>query len=216
MTLYNLHELSYDLNEFVYKITTYPDLVVICGFKPMLTEVNRLFQLKSASSHQLLSYDTTFKLRDFYVSPLLFRNVLFAKSPVMPAMFMLHERKLKSTHDEMMRLVAKELPCLVDGNIVLPLVTDDEKGFADAIDEYLPNVQRFLCWNHALKAAKLWLNRHGASASEIPVYVSSIRDLFHQKTEAKYIVQLNRLQQKWSQPFVVYYMNELDAKVNNL
>ena len=33
--LYNVHELAYDLNGFVAKITTYPDLVLICGLKSM-------------------------------------------------------------------------------------------------------------------------------------------------------------------------------------
>lgn len=115
-SLYNLHELSYDLDQFVHKIITYPDLVVICGFKPMLKEIDRLLQ--SSSSCQLLSYDTTFKLGDFYLSPLLFRNVLFTKSPVMPALFMLHERKLRITHNEMMRVVTRELPSLVDGQLI--------------------------------------------------------------------------------------------------
>lgn len=31
--LYNLHELSYDLVDFVHRITTYPDLIVVCGLK---------------------------------------------------------------------------------------------------------------------------------------------------------------------------------------
>ena len=29
--LYNLHELAYDLDEYVSKIVTFPDLLVICG-----------------------------------------------------------------------------------------------------------------------------------------------------------------------------------------
>ena len=37
--LYNLHELSYDI-DYVYKIVTYPDLIVVCVLKQMLTEVN--------------------------------------------------------------------------------------------------------------------------------------------------------------------------------
>ena len=31
--LLNLHELAYDLGDFVHKIITYPDLVVVCGLK---------------------------------------------------------------------------------------------------------------------------------------------------------------------------------------
>ena len=37
-------------------------------------EVNRLLQLKETTNHQDMSYNTTFKLGDFYISPLLFRN----------------------------------------------------------------------------------------------------------------------------------------------
>ena len=55
------------------EITTYPDLVGICGLQEILEEANKVLQLKSPS--QLLSYDTTFKLGDFYVSPLLFKKV---------------------------------------------------------------------------------------------------------------------------------------------
>ena len=58
--------------------------------------------------------------------------------------------KLKSTHEEMMRIVANELHCcLVNSDSVVPLVTDDERGF-EAIEENLPKVKRLLCWNHAM------------------------------------------------------------------
>ena len=70
--LYNKHELAYDIPGFIRKITTYPDLVCICGLQEILEEANKVLQLKSPS--QLLSYDTTFKLGDFYVSPLLFKR----------------------------------------------------------------------------------------------------------------------------------------------
>ena len=130
--LYNLHELLYDIPDFVHKIVTFPDLIVVCGIKRFLMECNRLLALHSTlPSSQLLSYDTTFQLGDFYLSPLLFRNTLFQKSPVMPVMFAIHERKLKSTRTEMMKIVAQELPFLASNSTkkLVPLVTDDEKGF---------------------------------------------------------------------------------------
>ena len=63
-----------------------------------------------------------------------------------------------------------------------------EKGFFEAIEFHLPNIRRFLCWNHAINAVKFWLRKHGATASEVPVYVSDIRDLLHQETEMEYNV----------------------------
>ena len=66
--LYNLHELAYDLDEYVSKIVTFPDLLVICGLRSILAELNRIISA-TTESPILLSYDTTFKLGDFYVSP---------------------------------------------------------------------------------------------------------------------------------------------------
>ena len=59
-----------------------------------------------------------------------------------------------------MRIVANELHCLVNGDSVVPLVTDDERGF-EAIEENLPKVKRLLCWNHDVcHAVKKWLKQH--------------------------------------------------------
>ena len=53
-----------------------------------------------------LSYDTTFKLDDFYVSPFLFCHVLFEQTPTIPAAFVLHERKFQSIHEEFMKFIS--------------------------------------------------------------------------------------------------------------
>ena len=92
------------------------------------------------------------------------------------------------------------------------MVTDDEKAF-DIIESHLPKVCRLLCWNHIINGAKLWLRQHGATSSEVPVYVSDIRDL-HQESASEYVNQLDILKQKWSESFYNHYMNELDQKVS--
>ena len=101
----------------------------------------------------------------------------------------------------MMKIVAQELPFLASNSTkkLVPLVTDDEKGFFEAIEFHLPNIRRFLCWNHAINAVKFWLRKHGATASEVPVYVSDIRDLLHQETEMEYCERLEELKLKWSE-----------------
>ena len=102
--LYNLHELSLDLNGFVKIINTYPDLVVVCGLDTILNEMAIVLRTKS-TNYQLLSYDTTFQLGDFYVSPFLFRYTSFKTSPVIPAAFLIHERKFQSCHEELMKVL---------------------------------------------------------------------------------------------------------------
>ena len=66
-----------------------------------MDELDRVLVLNPSS--QLLSYDTTFKLGDFYVSPLIFRHTLFKETPWIPAMFLIHERKFAETHQEMFK-----------------------------------------------------------------------------------------------------------------
>lgn len=126
-SLYNLHELAYDLNGFVKVIKTYPDLVVVCSLDAIATEMNNVLQTKSRCP-QLLSYDTTFQLGDFYVSAVLFRYTLFQGSPCIPAIFLIHERKHQSSHEELMRYIATKFPFLVNGNGTVPIVLDDEVG----------------------------------------------------------------------------------------
>ena len=125
--LYNVHELAYDLNGFVKIIKTYPDLVVVCGLDAVAREMNNVLQIKSIRP-QLLSYDTTFQLGDFYVSTVLFRYTLFKTSPCIPAVFLIHEKKLQSTHEELMRFMTTKFPVLVNGNGRVPIVLDDEVG----------------------------------------------------------------------------------------
>ena len=125
--LYNLHEVAYDLNGFVHKIETYPNLTVICGLKHLTDQLNSLIQLKS-DIPILLSYDTTFQLGDFYISPFLFQHILFTASPVIPAGFLLHERKFQSVHEEFLRYISEMVPLLHKEKTLLPLVADDEKA----------------------------------------------------------------------------------------
>jgi len=76
------------------------------------------------------------------------------------------------------------IPLLHKEKNLLALVTDDEKAICNAIDKILPSVYRLRCWDHTNNSVKAWLRGHGATSSEIPVYVASMRELFHQATEA--------------------------------
>ena len=89
-SLYNFHET--DLPQYVGLIQTFPDLICICGIKEILDQFDHVLLVDSVNP-QLLSYNTTFQLGDFYVSSLLFRHTIFKEPPVIPALFLIHERK---------------------------------------------------------------------------------------------------------------------------
>ena len=210
--LYNLHEMAYDTSGFVRKIETYPDLVVICALQKVMDELNRIIQAQ-LDIPILLSYDTTFSLGDIYVSPLLFRHVLFDSSPVVPAAFLLHERKFESAHEIFMSMIKKGLPSLMNLKSPIPIVTDDEQGVCNAIDKTLVGVTHVKCWNHILNSAKLWLRRHGAKSAEIPVYISNLRELFHQQSYQDYLTKLDAIKVNWSLAFLEYFEKNIHFEV---
>ena len=139
--LYNLHETAFHLDGYVSKIVTYPDLLAIYKLKSILNELNRIIYA-GTQSPILLSYDTTFKLGDFYVSPLLFRHVLFEQNSKIPAAFVVHERKFQSVHKEFIKFVSQQLPALSKVKVSVLIVVDDEAGLCHAIDNCLPGVSR--------------------------------------------------------------------------
>ena len=162
----------------------------------------------------LLSYDTTFQLGDFYVPPFLFKHVLFESHPVIPVAFLLHERKFQIAHTEIMEHLREEIPSLSTAKLPVPIVVDDEIALCNAIDASLPGVVRVRCWNHTIIAVKLWLRRHGAVSAEIPIYVSNLRDLFHQPSEEAFRNKLEELKTKWSEVFLEYYYDSVYPEVS--
>ena len=68
----NLQAMSYEDEGFIHYIATYPNLVCIAGLEEMLMHLGSILQMVP-KEEQLLSYDTTFSMGDFYVSVLLFK-----------------------------------------------------------------------------------------------------------------------------------------------
>ena len=135
-----MHELALDMPDFVHKITTHPDLLCMFGLKGILSELEKVLVLDSPSP-QLLSYDTTFSLGDFYISVLSYRHTLFKEAPTIPAAFLLHERKFQAHHKEMFEMCCKLVPSLND--TTYPIVTDDEQAIVNSISAVLCNAAQF-------------------------------------------------------------------------
>jgi len=173
----------------------------------MLQHLNSLLSTRSLTHTQLLSYDTTFNVGDFYISVLLFRAVCFHEKPVMPALFMLHERKLRSTHQKFVEILSDKVPAMNDSNCML--VTDGEVAF-DVFEDKFPKLNKVMCWNHILSSAKQWLRNHSAASRDIQVYVDCIRTLLHMPTSAAYMQCYRDNSRLWSQAFKQYY----DAEIN--
>ena len=94
---------------------------------------------------------------------------------------------------------------------------DSEAALGNAIERNLPGV---ICWNHVLNAVKRWLREHlkgtlpeSPKFLEISVYVTHLKNLFHQPDEESYKSKLDELKGYWSMPFCEYYSQHIDPQV---
>ena len=122
---YNLHVLHKEL-KFIHVAITIPDLTLICYSDVTLARFKSLLN-RSDLPAQSLAYDTTFDLGDFYLSVLTFRDTEFEESPVVPLVYMFHERKLQSVHNFVFSTFAELVPEIKDMSKWL-IVTDEEKA----------------------------------------------------------------------------------------
>ena len=210
-SMYNLHEISYDLPQFVWLIQTFPDLVCVCGIKEILDQLDRVLLIESANP-QLLSYDTIFQLGDFYVSTLLFRHTIFKESPVIPALFLIHERKFQTTHEILFRIANEKVPSLAKS--VCPIVTDEEKAINNAIANIIPNVKRLRCWNHIFRGARHWIRSHNISNSKVQEFIAELRELFHKPSLQDYEKAYQSVSPEWDKRIHEYYSKNILPEVN--
>jgi hypothetical protein len=110
-SIFNAHEIAYDDLSFTWNIQTVPDLVIIVGMKYMLMELQTVVQ-RGKPSEQLLGYDTTFTLGDYFVSVLVFKHTLLEEQPVMAALYLIHERKFASHHKMLFEVRDREVKYL--------------------------------------------------------------------------------------------------------
>ena len=203
---YNLHEVAFDIeNKFVRKVMTIPDLVCVCGLKEVLSEADKAILLNETG--QLLSYDTTFMLGDFYVSLLLFRHTIFVENPAIPALFLIHGKKLFETHQVLFQEAVKAIPSLK--NSTCCLVTDKERAIIKAVESELPKITRLQCWNHIFRDVRFWLRKRKAPTQEIAVYLDDICQMFHSSTKDEYDERLEEYSKTWDSAFHQYYMKEI-------
>ena len=151
--LYNLYELSFDI-DFVHDIHAYPNLSVIMYDPSAITTFNSLLSTATPPDlpTQQLSYDTTFKLGDFYVSVIVFRETEFTQNPVIPLAYYIHERKKNETHSHFFNYMTAVLPELHRATNAI-IITDQEAAIRQAIAAAFPTVPLFMCWNHVIQVS---------------------------------------------------------------
>ena len=202
----NAHEIAYLNPGYVRYITTYPDLCIIIG-TPHMTET-LVDTLKINSKDQLLSYDTTFQLGEFYVSPVLFRNVAFEGSPVMMLGAMLHEGKHELFHKQLFRYLFQGI------NVKdIPIATDEETALVNAIEEETDMI-RLGCYRHLRGDIQRWVDDNAGTKDDRQAYTEEVQTLLSCETKEEFHTLLEKRMKKWSEPFVQYFQKNILKKVD--
>lgn len=92
--LYNVLLLQMELEKHVTFLQVVPDVVLFGYHDGLLSMLNSLI-LRQDLEPQSLSYDTTFKMGDFYVSVLVFALTEFEETSIAPVANMIQERKFQ-------------------------------------------------------------------------------------------------------------------------
>jgi hypothetical protein len=193
---YNLIDMDTEVGTFLTLLQFNPSFIAF-GYHAELVEKLRSLIGRDDLPAQCLTYDTTFKLGDFYVSLLVFVGTEFIENPIMPAIYMLHERKWEEVHDIFWQQVALVIPELRAG-VYAYIVTDEEKAIVKAIEKNLPGVDFYRCWKHVIADVKASLSNLRIPQAEQDDYVDDVNALIRESSEKMYNKRLLECSLSWN------------------
>lgn len=206
----NLHALAYEDSSFIHVITTFPDLIVVCGLLEIVQELKLCLQT-SPKNQQHLSYDTTFNMGDFFVSPIIFKHTMFTQKPTIPALFLLHEKKFAAHHKtifEILEQIIESKSLLKD----VPIVVDMEPGIVKALKS--TDLKIIGCWRHLNDDNKRWVAKHGGNTDDKTVYTDHLYELLNCTTEEKFQETLDLKKVIWDEAYQTYFFDQILPKID--
>ena len=204
----NLNAMAFE-DGFIQHITLFPDLIVVCGDDKLIAEFETV--VSNSTENILLSYDTTFNLGEFYVSPILFKHVAFKEQPVVPLLFLVHERKFTYHHQVVFKILKEKMstPSLLKR---VTIVTDMEQGIINAIEEETP-MKKVGCWRHLVKDIERWITTHGGKSADRLVYVEHVLALLRCRSEEEFKELKDSYVELWSDVFTEYFDKHISPKL---
>ena len=176
-SLTNLVRLGLEYEDMRLLIVT-PDIILVSITPEMLKQVREILKVDydTARNKVLLGYDTQFDLGDYYVSWITIRDIRYVdkksgKCPVLPAIQVIHERKLALHHKIAWEVIVDLIPEIKTRKLV-----------ATSDDEFTPLLKRFVQTGlvskfeiHGVKKIERWISKHGGNKVDGQVLKSDFR-----------------------------------------
>ncbi|KAI9551096.1 hypothetical protein GHT06_001929 [Daphnia sinensis] len=176
----DLTELYYK-TDFISDLLLFPTFICLCYHKPVMENFQNLID-RSDLPAMWLSYDTTFKMGDFYLSILAYRDTQFEQRPVTPLMHMLHERKWESSHDFFFKRFTEIVPQMTAVK-KMAIATDEETAIVNSVKRYLPTVH----WVRLLDSLlEKYENKAGILEHKHTAGVSKLQERFYPSSSTRF------------------------------
>jgi hypothetical protein len=152
------------------------------------------------------TYDTTYNCGSFLVSILTVSNAMFCTrtnttTPLIPVIYMVHEKRTVDVHKAFWRLVLDAFPELLE--LRIPIISDREASIVKAMrEESGGRLNQCLCWNHLRRDAKQWVKDNSVS---VPRIGGDIDDLLECESEEAITELVKVKKSEWDPAFNVYF-----------
>ena len=204
----NLQAMAYEDEGFIHYIATYPDLVCIAGLEEMLVHLNAILQIVP-KVEQLLSYDTTFSMGDFYVSALLFKYGILEESPVVPALFLIHERKFQSHHQHLFEILRRYCKTNLKN---VALATDMEMGILNAA-EAETTLKVVGCWRHLKKDIERYIHENEGKRQDALEFIDNVYEILRAKSQNDIEKLTHDMKTTWNPQLKHYFEKQIEPKI---
>ena len=113
--MFNTYQLCFQLQfndrrgvpqDFIHLLQVFPHLIP----QPLLESLETL--LKVSTGPVILHNDKVFNMGHFYLSTLVFRQSMFANSPITTVALFIHSRRFQEDHMQFVKVIRKSLPLL--------------------------------------------------------------------------------------------------------
>jgi len=201
-----IHELAYQLEGYVWSITTFPNLLISFGCPRFSEEIAR------SCEDILISYDTTINLGDLYMSFVVIKADYLVEEPSIPLGFIIHDRKCETVHEEFLHQFSQRFKPRARCKVVI--VTDGDDALSNAVEKVCPaSWTHVTCWIHILTDVEVWLKRVHASDAEIQRYKRNVQEVLQCYTLAELTIKEDTFRSKWSTAFVTYYDVHISKRI---
>ena len=199
---------------FIKRLMVHEDAMMFCYEENLLEKFKAVIDREDLPA-QCISYDTTYKLGDFYVSFLVFRETEFIEMSCIPVIYLIYERRIDETHDFFFQYLVKFVPELKNAR-KLYLVTDHETAIINAIKKNLPEIDLFRCSIHAIKDVKRKLQSLEIPKEDRKRIKKEVKELFMQPNYVAYLKQLSEFQIDWPSQFSTHFRKNIRVDIDKL